>query len=126
MLSAIIALINIWILQLAPASAMLFVVLCVLATVTVTALGVSMGALFPRFETDDPQQLGTSMPGIGLIAVSLLYGAVGASAFFMVLAYSAVTPVIGFALLSIAIITGSIALAEQAVRELRLTPTVRA
>jgi ABC-2 type transport system permease protein len=125
-LSILIALANVWILALAPTSAVLFVLLCVLATVTVTVLGVSMGALFPRFETDDPQQLGTSMPGIGLIVASLLYGAVGASSFFVVLMYGTVAPVIGFALLSVAIMTGAVALAERAVGDMRLTPTVRA
>jgi hypothetical protein len=34
-----------------------------------------MGALFPSNETDDPETISTSMPGLFFTALSLIYGA---------------------------------------------------
>lgn len=45
-----------------------------LATITVTLYGLALGALFPNLETDDPELLSTSLPGLGFIFTSLLYG----------------------------------------------------
>jgi hypothetical protein len=45
---------------------------------TVVASGLALGARFPNFETDDPELLATSLPGLGLTAGCLGYGALGA------------------------------------------------
>ena len=47
-----------------------------IAIVTVVALGIASSVYFPNFETDDPQVLSTSLPGLGLVAACLLYGVV--------------------------------------------------
>ena len=52
----------------------------VIATFFLTTLGLSMGARYPNQETDDPEELSTSMPGIGFILLSLSYGLAGAHA----------------------------------------------
>ena len=52
----------------------------VIATFFLTTLGLALGAKYPNQETDDPEQLSTSMPGIGFILAALIYGLVGAYA----------------------------------------------
>ena len=46
--------------------------------ITLTKLGASLGAIFINFNTDDPQKLSTSPPGIGFILGSLIYSGFGA------------------------------------------------
>ena len=52
----------------------------VIATFFLTTLGLMLGAKYPNHETNDPEELSTSMPGIGFIFASLLYGLIGAYA----------------------------------------------
>ncbi len=51
-----------------------------LAAITVTIYGLALGALFPNLETDDPELLSTSLPGLTFIFTSLLYGGLAAYA----------------------------------------------
>lgn len=51
---------------------LLFVVL--LGTFFLTTFGLSLGALFPNTETDDPERLSTTLPGIGFIFGAICYG----------------------------------------------------
>lgn len=51
----------------------LFALTVLLGVAFLTTLGLSLGALFPNNDTDDPEQLSTTMPGIAFIFVSLLY-----------------------------------------------------
>ena len=59
-----------------------FLVLSVvcLASATTTLYGLALGALFPNFETDDPEFLSTSLPGLTFIFTSVLYGGFAATA----------------------------------------------
>ena len=57
---------------------LMFIVL--LSTFFLTVYGLSLGALFPNTETDDPERLSTTLPGIGFILGALFYGALGAYA----------------------------------------------
>lgn len=41
----------------------------------IVTLGLAMGALFPSNETDDPEVVSTSMPGLFFTALALIYGA---------------------------------------------------
>lgn len=41
----------------------------------IVTLGLSLGALFPNTETDDPEVISTSMPGLFFTALALIYGA---------------------------------------------------
>ncbi len=52
-------------------------IIFVSSTVFVIVYGLSLGAMFPNFETDDPSALSTSLPGLGFIIGSLMYGALG-------------------------------------------------
>lgn len=51
-----------------------------LASITITLYGLALGALFPNPETDDPELLSTSLPGLAFIFTSLLYGGLAAYA----------------------------------------------
>jgi hypothetical protein len=51
-----------------------------IASATVTLYGLALGALFPNFETDDPEILSTSFPGLTFIFTSVMYGAYAAYA----------------------------------------------
>ncbi len=51
-----------------------------LVSATVTLYGLALGALFPNFETDDPEVLSTSLPGLTFIFTSVLYGGFAAAA----------------------------------------------
>lgn len=51
-----------------------------IASATVTLYGLALGALFPNFETDDPEFLSTSLPGLTFIFTSVLYGGCAAVA----------------------------------------------
>lgn len=55
----------------------------VTTTATTTAFGMGIAAMFPNFETDDPQILSTSLPGLLYIVISLTYGAIGAWALYL-------------------------------------------
>ncbi|HTY40098.1 MAG TPA: hypothetical protein VMC43_03360, partial [Candidatus Paceibacterota bacterium] len=77
--------VNTLILDLALLDIGLFVTVMALSILFVTSFALALGAWFPSFETDDPEQLATSMPGLSFTALSLLYGAGGAYALYDVL-----------------------------------------
>ncbi len=52
----------------------------ILAVAAITAFGLGLGAIFPNFETDDPEALSTTIPGLAFILGALLYGIFGAIA----------------------------------------------
>jgi hypothetical protein len=54
------------------------IVLVLLGTYFLTTFGLSLGAIYPNTETDDPERLSTTMPGIGFIFGALAYGGCGA------------------------------------------------
>lgn len=62
----------------------------------VIVLGVTLGAMFPSFETDDPSILSTSLPGIGFIIGVLTYGALGAFLLFKNLTANTFWPLLLF------------------------------
>lgn len=66
----------------------------------VTALGLSLGAFFPNFETDDPEAISTSLPGLFFTIGALGYGIAGAALFNVFLKTDVMTPVIVFELVS--------------------------
>jgi hypothetical protein len=57
------------------------IVLIVTASIAITVYALVLGVLFPNDETDDPEVLSTSLPGLLFIIVSLIYGALGAIVF---------------------------------------------
>lgn len=51
--------------------------LLALAIITLVQLSLCLGVWFPNFDTDDPEVLSTSLPGLFLIALSLIYAGLG-------------------------------------------------
>ncbi len=62
-----------------PAQQALILLVVLVSSITVTLFGLALGAMFPHFETDDPELISTSLPGLAFIFTSLFYG--GATAF---------------------------------------------
>jgi ABC-2 type transport system permease protein len=53
--------------------------------IAVVTFGLSMGALYPSFETDDPEIISTSMPGLIFTGIALLYSALSAYVLYLML-----------------------------------------
>ncbi len=51
----------------------------------ITAFGFSLGALFPDTDSDDPETVSTSFPGLAFTFISLLYGGCGAWLYYSAL-----------------------------------------
>lgn len=75
----------------------------VIGVLTLTMLGLSMGVVFVNFETDDPQKLSTSAPGIGFTLISLVYGGGAGFIIHRVLSFQNKLPILLFLLLSLLI-----------------------
>ncbi len=56
-------------------------VVIIIGIITLNMVGLSLGTIFINFDTDDPQRLSTSAPGVGFILISLIYS--GLSAFLL-------------------------------------------
>lgn len=59
-----------------------FVFIIVPAIWLVVAFGLALGAIYPNFETDDPQIISTSLTGLGFVLGSLIYGAITALLYY--------------------------------------------
>jgi hypothetical protein len=60
---------------------LVFLLLLATAVFFVTTFGLSLAALFPSFETDDPELISTSLPGLIFMVSSLGYGGICAWVF---------------------------------------------
>jgi hypothetical protein len=69
--------INVSILNLPFSYAAYSMLLFISVVILIVTLGLSLGAIFPNFETDDPEVISTSIPGLFFTALSLIYGAMG-------------------------------------------------
>jgi len=80
---------NFFIIQTAVAQGLAFGAFTLLIIVFLVAFGLGLGAIFPNFESDDPEVLSTSLPGLGFIFGSLFYGGAGSYLFYRFLAGTA-------------------------------------
>lgn len=78
----------------------LFALVCI-SVVTITTYALSLGALFPNTETDDPEVLSTTLPGLMFITVAVFYGGAGALVFRSYLATGMLLPVVAFVVFSV-------------------------
>jgi hypothetical protein len=88
------------ILGLTLAAAALLFLLIACMTALIVLFGLSLGVIFPDFETNDAEELSTSLPGLVFIASSLVYGFLGALSYGAFIAGSA-TPLGFFIALSL-------------------------
>lgn len=90
----------------------------VLATLFLTTWGLSLGAIFPNFESDDPETLSTTLPGLGFIFGALSYGAFGAYALGQAFKGGNLIPLFLFTIFSL---VGTVILSRLARRRLAST-----
>jgi hypothetical protein len=95
-------------LSLSIAVTLIALVACMAGVLTI--LGLSIGVLFPNFETSDPEILSTSMPGLACITLSLVYGCIGAFVFKYFLTSGDLFPVLYFLSVSALIAAGLLTL----------------
>jgi hypothetical protein len=93
----------------------------IIAIILLVACGIGMAVFFPNFETDDPQVLSTSLPGIGFVLGSLLYGAWGAYGIFSYLNTFTPDAVVFFDLFSCMAIVAVLFYASRAVERIEFT-----
>lgn len=84
LLSAVVAGLHIVLLQISGLQALIFVVLSVVAAVTVAVMGLALGAVFPNFQTTNPDVLATTLPGLSYVLLSLVYGSVASLTLYYV------------------------------------------
>ncbi|MGM0438849.1 MAG: putative ABC transporter permease subunit [Patescibacteria group bacterium] len=83
--------------------ALISAIILIPGILTLTMLGLSFGTLFVNFETNDPQKLSTSGPGIGFILASLFYGGLGSYLLYEIFSKESYLLVIIFLLFSFAV-----------------------
>ncbi len=79
--------------------------LFIATVVFIVTLSLSLGALFPSTETDDPEVVSTSMSGLFFTALSLIYGALSSIVLYLTLTKENVSFLIIFIILT-CVITG--------------------
>ena len=78
---------------------LLFVLVVLTSAATVVVFGLSMGIIFPQFNSDNPEDLSTSLPGMFFTFLSVLIGGVGAYVFYLYLQSGETTGLILFELM---------------------------
>jgi hypothetical protein len=78
--------------------------LFVTTIIFIVTFGLSLGALFPNTETDDPEAISTSMSGLFFTASSLGYGALSAWILYKTLLLQDVSMLILFVLCTVILI----------------------
>jgi len=82
LLALLVEAVNLLVLHLPVGHAFMFLLLAIVSCVLLCALGLALGAIFPNFESDDPQRLSTSIPGLTLVFSAVVYGALASLAFY--------------------------------------------
>lgn len=100
-LTLLVTSLHLWILPTSVASAATFLGFGLLASTTIGLLGLGIGARYPNFSSDDPQQLSTSVPGLAFMALAITYGTASAYALFQFFATAAVMYLGAFAAISL-------------------------
>lgn len=93
--------INAYVLGLSLSKTLDVTALLVTTTLFIITLGLSLGALFPSKESDDPEVITTSMTGLFFTAFALLYGGFSAALLYISLINSTNIPVLAISVVSI-------------------------
>lgn len=113
-----VSVLNFSLLGLSFASIGISIFLFAIAIIFVTTLGLALGAIFPNFDTDDPQALSTSLPGLAFTLGSLGYGAIGAVLLYNSAIIGSVVYLVWFLILSLATIAILLYKAPNAIRNI--------
>lgn len=76
-------------------------VLLITTIIFIVTLGLSLGALFPSLDTDDPEAVTTSMPGLFFTALALMYGAMSSLVLYTTLLRGTTALVVFFSTLTL-------------------------
>ena len=76
------------------------ILLFIITTIFIVTSGLSIGAIFPSTETDDPEVISTSMSGLSFTALALIYGAISAGVLYMTLLRGLTSLLLLFSLLT--------------------------
>jgi hypothetical protein len=115
---------NFMIIQMPIAQAFSFIVFLFLMIVFLVSFGLGLGALFPNFETDDPEILSTSLPGLGFILFSLSYGGFGTYLFYNYLTSGFILPIMAFDAVSIVLVLTIVSLALDSLKKFQFVKDV--
>jgi len=85
LLGIVVGIVNAAILGISLVAEGMFILLIAVMIVGITAFALSLGALFPNTESDDPETVSTSLPGLGFTFISLAYGGAGAWLYYIFL-----------------------------------------
>jgi hypothetical protein len=96
--------VNVNVLDVLGAQALYSTLLLVSVIVFIVTLGLTLGALFPNRETDDPEVISTSMSGLFFTALALTYGGAGAWVLRHSLLEGNVSFLVAFVAISIAVV----------------------
>jgi hypothetical protein len=108
-LGLVLGIVNSAILGLSLLNALGFLALLGIMIICVTTFGFSLGAIFPDTESDDPEAVSTSLPGLAFTFISLLYGACGAWLYYVGLNAESATSTSAFGIISAALVLAMIA-----------------
>lgn len=96
--------INALVLHVSFTNALYSMVLLVLVIICIVTFGLSLGALFPSTETDDPEVISTSMSGLFFTGLSLMYGSLSAWLLYIALTKGTFVYVAAFGTVTILLI----------------------
>jgi hypothetical protein len=79
-------------------------IVTLIAILTLTMLGLALGAIYINFESNDPNELSTSASGISFMVSALAYIAIGTYLFYLSISSNTYLPLLLFAIISLTII----------------------
>jgi hypothetical protein len=80
--TGIVLILHLSILPSTAGSAASFLVFGLIASTTIALLGLGIGSRFSNFNSADPQQLSTSLPGLAFMVLAVTYGIISAYILF--------------------------------------------
>lgn len=102
----------------------MFISFTLLSAGTVLVTGLSCGAAWPNFETDDPEVISTSFVGLSFAALSLLYAGGCAYAYYMFWIYGDFWPTVFAGIASVVAVCVCLASAFKKMSKLEYAPGV--
>ncbi len=103
-LGSLMSYVNVRILDLSGVYTFYSMSLFVTTVIFIVTLALSLGAIFPSKETDDPEAISTSMSGLFLTALSLLYGGLSALTLYGTLIRGEISALVLFEVFTFALI----------------------
>lgn len=99
----------------------LFLIILTVSVSLITTFGMFMGIAFPNFDSDNPEVLGTTIPGIFFTLASVLYGALGAYLLYVYMQGGLVVWILFYILASVVLFVLFIVMTPVYLREFEFT-----